>query len=152
MRASIPSLGRIYQLSSRRLQFAAAQSPLVPIEERSWLHRHGTRNSIRSPLSICQTRSHQSSPIHHEQPTIYALSTAPGKAAIAVIRISGPACRQVGSSLSMHHHQLSTNILDRYIRGFVHLLHSPNLDTQLSGGCMPLTNLLRRPRSSTPAP
>ncbi|KAF2238295.1 hypothetical protein EV356DRAFT_479459 [Viridothelium virens] len=34
-----------------------------------------------------------------EQPTIYALSTASGRAAIAVIRISGPACRQIYSSL-----------------------------------------------------
>lgn len=32
--------------------------------------------------------------------TIYALSTAPGRAAIAIIRISGPACLQVTSSLS----------------------------------------------------
>jgi hypothetical protein len=29
-------------------------------------------------------------------PTIYALSTSPGRAAIAVIRVSGPACMQVG--------------------------------------------------------
>ena len=31
--------------------------------------------------------------------TIYALSTAPGKAAIAVIRVSGPACRHIYSRL-----------------------------------------------------
>ncbi|KAF2810784.1 P-loop containing nucleoside triphosphate hydrolase protein [Mytilinidion resinicola] len=37
--------------------------------------------------------------IHHEDSTIYALSTAPGKAAIAVIRISGPACLQIYQSL-----------------------------------------------------
>lgn len=31
----------------------------------------------------------------HSQSTIYALSTAPGKSAIAVVRISGPACIDV---------------------------------------------------------
>ncbi|KAF2796619.1 P-loop containing nucleoside triphosphate hydrolase protein [Melanomma pulvis-pyrius CBS 109.77] len=31
----------------------------------------------------------------HDEPTIYALSTAAGRAAIAVVRISGPACRDI---------------------------------------------------------
>lgn len=31
----------------------------------------------------------------HHEPTIYALSTAPGRAAIAIIRVSGPACSAV---------------------------------------------------------
>lgn len=35
----------------------------------------------------------------HDEPTIYALSTAPGRAAIAIIRISGPACLTVYRSL-----------------------------------------------------
>ncbi|KAF1834645.1 P-loop containing nucleoside triphosphate hydrolase protein [Decorospora gaudefroyi] len=35
----------------------------------------------------------------HYEPTIYALSTASGKAAIAVIRISGSACRQIYNAL-----------------------------------------------------
>ena len=39
---------------------------------------------------------HESSQI---EPTIYALSTAPGRAAIAIIRISGPACLSVYRSL-----------------------------------------------------
>ncbi|KAL5116711.1 mitochondrial splicing system protein [Pleosporales sp. CAS-2024a] len=43
-------------------------------------------------LSRC---SHHASRLHPEEHTIYALSTAPGKAAIAVIRASGPACRQI---------------------------------------------------------
>lgn len=34
-------------------------------------------------------------PVHESGPTIYALSTAPGRAAIAVVRISGPRCLQV---------------------------------------------------------
>ncbi|KAK1065997.1 mitochondrial splicing system protein [Friedmanniomyces endolithicus] len=37
--------------------------------------------------------------IKHKQPTIYALSTAPGRAAIAVIRISGPACLDIYRAL-----------------------------------------------------
>ena len=36
------------------------------------------------------------------QPTIYALSTAPGRAAIAIIRISGPACLTVYRALCPH--------------------------------------------------
>lgn len=35
----------------------------------------------------------------HEEPTIYALSTAPGRAAIAIIRISGPACLSIYRTL-----------------------------------------------------
>ncbi|KAI4274067.1 MAG: hypothetical protein L6R38_006186 [Xanthoria sp. 2 TBL-2021] len=31
----------------------------------------------------------------HDEPTIFALSTAPGKSAIAIIRISGPACLKI---------------------------------------------------------
>ncbi|CAL8583178.1 mitochondrial Homoaconitase [Xanthoria parietina] len=35
----------------------------------------------------------------HDEPTIFALSTAPGKSAIAIIRISGPACLKIYQSL-----------------------------------------------------
>ncbi|KAF1965899.1 tRNA modification GTPase mss1 mitochondrial precursor [Bimuria novae-zelandiae CBS 107.79] len=41
---------------------------------------------------------HNSQPITDE-PTIYALSTASGRAAIAVIRVSGPACRRIYEGL-----------------------------------------------------
>ena len=54
--------------------------------------RHVFQRSMRRPMSHTQYR-HCHSQV--EEPTIYALSTASGKAAIAVIRISGPACRQV---------------------------------------------------------
>jgi hypothetical protein len=47
------------------------------------------------PLSLLQHRTYQCISIHQNEPTIYALSTAPGKAAIAVIRVSGSACREV---------------------------------------------------------
>ena len=42
-------------------------------------------------------RPHSSS--RSDEPTIYALSTAPGRAAIAIIRISGPACLAVYRAL-----------------------------------------------------
>jgi hypothetical protein len=54
--------------------------------------RHVFQRSLRRPMSHTQHRHYHSQP---EAPTIYALSTASGKAAIAVIRVSGPACRQV---------------------------------------------------------
>jgi tRNA modification GTPase len=57
-------------------------------------------------LNAVPSTSILSSPIHRPlsnlrqpffsgQPTIYALSTAPGRAAIAIIRISGPACYDI---------------------------------------------------------
>ncbi|KAF1939188.1 tRNA modification GTPase mss1 mitochondrial precursor [Clathrospora elynae] len=51
---------------------------------------------MRRPLSGLQRRLYHS---NHDEPTIYALSTASGKAAIAVIRVSGPACRQIYEGL-----------------------------------------------------
>ncbi|KAH9878796.1 hypothetical protein IAQ61_002070 [Plenodomus lingam] len=47
---------------------------------------------------VHQRQYHASTPLH-DDPTIYALSTAPGRAAIAVIRISGSACRQIYHAL-----------------------------------------------------
>ncbi|KAF2742982.1 P-loop containing nucleoside triphosphate hydrolase protein [Sporormia fimetaria CBS 119925] len=40
--------------------------------------------------------------VGNDDTTIYALSTAPGKAAIAVIRVSGPACKQIYQALCPH--------------------------------------------------
>ena len=37
--------------------------------------------------------------VQNDEPTIYALSTAPGRAAIAIIRISGPACLTIYQAL-----------------------------------------------------
>lgn len=60
--------------------------------------KHAIHRPLRRPVSLVQHRRFHS---HLEEPTIYALSTASGRAAIAVIRVSGPACRQVrlGQSL-----------------------------------------------------
>ncbi|KAF2128878.1 tRNA modification GTPase mss1 mitochondrial precursor [Dothidotthia symphoricarpi CBS 119687] len=54
----------------------------------------GIHCRVQQPLKSPQYRLYHSSSLSYEEPTIYALSTASGKAAIAVIRISGPACRQ----------------------------------------------------------
>jgi hypothetical protein len=44
--------------------------------------------------------------------TIYALSTAPGRAGIAIVRISGPSCREVSTQLSLLLHASLTAIQD----------------------------------------
>jgi tRNA modification GTPase len=61
---------------------------------------HTTRHIGISSPEIRQTR-HCSSPIHriNGDSTIYALSTAPGRGAIAIIRISGPACLSIYRAL-----------------------------------------------------
>ena len=50
---------------------------------------HRVRPTLREP-------QHRLYHADHDNSTIYALSTASGRAAIAVIRVSGPACKQVG--------------------------------------------------------
>lgn len=60
--------------------------------------------------------------------TIYALSTAPGRAAIAIIRISGPACLQV---LPRYFFEQSEGrplmiLLNRYIEHYVPEYETPN--------------------------
>jgi tRNA modification GTPase len=61
---------------------------------------HTTRHIGISSPEIRQTR-HYSSPTHriNGDSTIYALSTAPGRGAIAIIRISGPACLSIYRAL-----------------------------------------------------
>ena len=48
--------------------------------------------------ALCPTGRHYSNLIRYDS-TIYALSTAPGRAAIAIIRVSGPACLEVYHAL-----------------------------------------------------
>ncbi|KAF2878255.1 GTP-binding protein TrmE N-terminus-domain-containing protein [Massariosphaeria phaeospora] len=86
----------------------ALPRPLLRLSSACWAqslrhhHRrgHGLIPPARRRLKPGQPRLHHSSyssalVANCAEPTIYALSTAPGKAAIAVIRISGPACSQV---------------------------------------------------------
>lgn len=67
--------------------------------------RHGSSYaSFRcTPLRLkpIQQRFYHASISNLDEPTIYALSTASGRAAIAVIRISGSACRQVLISVAL---------------------------------------------------
>ncbi|KAK0253058.1 hypothetical protein LTS09_011968 [Friedmanniomyces endolithicus] len=59
-------------------------------------------HTLLPPTSLSTSnrfRRYASSYPPHAEPTIYALSTAPGRAAIAVVRISGPACLDVYRAL-----------------------------------------------------
>ncbi|KAK7526492.1 mitochondrial GTPase [Phyllosticta citriasiana] len=94
------------RLSSIFTQIPTYSSQLVStraLDSSLWTEHCSHARTIASWPSKCprprQSRafhpSHSSSP----EPTIYALSTAPGRAAIAVIRISGPACAHIYRSL-----------------------------------------------------
>lgn len=63
--------------------------------------RFSSRGRTQRPSSVLDELSLSSPSVAlGVDSTIYALSTAPGRAAIAIIRISGPACLQVTSSFS----------------------------------------------------
>ncbi|KAH0609742.1 uncharacterized protein H6S33_012288 [Morchella sextelata] len=65
------------------------QRPLAP-----------SRRSTRSSSSLRPSKPlHEAAPHHDSPSTIFALSTAAGKSAIAVVRISGPACMDIFASL-----------------------------------------------------
>lgn len=64
-------------------------SCLIPSQ---W-ERASLKNSPRYLASLSQNLVRP--PVQSEDSTIFALSTAPGKSAIAIIRISGPHCKQV---------------------------------------------------------
>jgi hypothetical protein len=77
--------------------------------------------------------------LNSQEETIFALSTAAGKAAIAVIRISGPACVEVEKLMTMT--SRSILIVSRYTMLSVPTNHSPNLDMLQSGLCLTRLNL-----------
>ncbi len=62
--------------------------------------------------------------------TIYALSTAPGRAAIAIVRISGPQCLQVTSSYTLKS-QSTSNWSLRYTMHYVLIPHFRTLENEL---------------------
>ncbi|KAL5337076.1 hypothetical protein BJX70DRAFT_253301 [Aspergillus crustosus] len=69
-----------------------------------WGRARSFRYALNSPIpSAPQNRLFSISPptqsIHEGDSTIYALSTAPGRAAIAVVRVSGPDCVSVCCSI-----------------------------------------------------
>lgn len=59
----------------------------------------GRRLPPRHFVAACTKRSYNSSSFPAVVDTIYALSTAQGRAAIAVVRISGPSCLEVSQPL-----------------------------------------------------
>lgn len=68
--------------------------------------------------------------------TIYALSTAQGRAGIAVIRISGPSCLEVSVIQIIHIQYLIFG--SRFTRHFAHQNHCQNQDMQQCGPYMTL--------------
>ncbi|KAK5729317.1 mitochondrial splicing system protein [Elasticomyces elasticus] len=57
------------------------------------------RSSVNAKSLTPTPTRNTSTHARHVDPTIYALSTAPGRAAIAIIRISGPACLDIYRAL-----------------------------------------------------
>jgi len=88
-RCSIAQVRRL-----ERIPAALWETPAV-FTTREQNDRYRQRHST---LATKVTKRYASTAARHE-PTIYALSTAPGRAAIAVIRISGPACLDVYHAL-----------------------------------------------------
>ena len=86
-------------------------SPLVSSAHRNGLFLSSfvsSRDAIpsrpRGAVRASQVRHYHFDGTHNtDEPTIYALSTATGKAAIAVVRVSGPACRQVARPIRIRY-------------------------------------------------
>jgi len=85
------------QVSSRALPRAALhyENRVFPADRKLLQHRNRSQITYRTIHNVPSP----SPPSHAEDDTIYALSTAPGRAAIAIIRISGPACLAIYSQL-----------------------------------------------------
>ncbi|RAH80273.1 P-loop containing nucleoside triphosphate hydrolase protein [Aspergillus japonicus CBS 114.51] len=85
----------------RTLRWAAAARPSLPVRNRGVLSRRSPapllllNESPRRCFSACRPDLS----LFDADSTIYALSTAPGRAAIAVVRVSGPACVQIYNAL-----------------------------------------------------
>jgi tRNA modification GTPase len=88
MRAFILSIRSSHHVLPRRTSFQHAQRLQCFTLPTQW------------PLSPrVQPRLYHGSPTSYDEPTIYALSTAPGTAAIAVVRISGTHCTDIYKGL-----------------------------------------------------
>ncbi|CAI7629337.1 unnamed protein product [Penicillium glandicola] len=102
MRASRRVLRWASPISSRTSQ----QWQTIP--NRSYIRRHGLLSESPAPrLPPGQARAFSSTRptrfMLDGDSTIYALSTATGRAAIAVVRVSGPACASIYKSLCPNH-------------------------------------------------
>ncbi|KAH7058913.1 putative mitochondrial GTPase [Macrophomina phaseolina] len=87
--------------SSRRLVCLVPTRPLPPSSP--WVELSSRAIAPWHPAHIFQPKSarfpHSDAAASADEPSIYALSTAPGRAAVAIIRISGPACTDIYHSL-----------------------------------------------------
>ncbi|EKG21081.1 GTP-binding protein TrmE [Macrophomina phaseolina MS6] len=87
--------------SSRRLVCLVPTRPLAPSSP--WVELSSRAIAPWHPAHIFQPKSarfpHSDAAASADEPSIYALSTAPGRAAVAIIRISGPACTDIYHSL-----------------------------------------------------
>ncbi|KAF2203668.1 P-loop containing nucleoside triphosphate hydrolase protein [Delitschia confertaspora ATCC 74209] len=109
MRVSISSQALLYRLSAGKPTFTGLKCFQYLTGPILCTNRHDVATLCASPLGQFNTaprhlrryerRQYHSNISHQEDTTIYALSTATGRAAIAVIRISGPACKQIYQSL-----------------------------------------------------
>lgn len=157
MRAFISSRSLLCRSTLPLSRSITKQAPRLSIGSVRSTHHHGLSPHNSRPLrdwNINRKQFHSSpSILHQEDTTIYALSTATGRAAIAVIRISGPACKQVASSPP---HYLSSRLInqstDRYTRVSAPPSRSLNPAMPLSGNYILLTFPLRHPPSSSLAP
>jgi hypothetical protein len=95
MRALIPPIRCHSRLNQSRLFFVLSRRPLASVGAERVSLQNGPHYPVQQPLSLLQRHEYRSISLQRDDPTIYALSTASGKAAIAVIRVSGSACRQV---------------------------------------------------------
>ncbi|KAK8249280.1 small GTP-binding protein [Phyllosticta capitalensis] len=93
------SLRRPLSILTRPLVCSSSLSSIRTTKFPSWTESSPSATIIASWSTKTHSSGlHQNHGSSHE-PTIYALSTAPGRAAIAVIRISGPACAHIYRSL-----------------------------------------------------
>ncbi|KAK8212730.1 small GTP-binding protein [Phyllosticta capitalensis] len=93
------SLRRPLSILTRPLVCSSSLPSIRTTNFPSWTESSPSATIIASWSTKTHSRDlHQSHGSSHE-PTIYALSTAPGRAAIAVVRISGPACAHIYRSL-----------------------------------------------------
>lgn len=129
-----------------------ASRPRLSTSNKTYTRRHGffSESVRRTPghaRAFSSTRATQF--MLDGDSTIYALSTAPGRAAIAVVRISGPACVPVCDP--NHFNPPNTN-LDRYTKASVQIHPFPSPATHLFALYMTQPNPRHQTQSSMPAP
>jgi hypothetical protein len=99
MLRSIFAQFRRCQFDDLEVPYRAAFSSLRPFYAASVIRNHDRTSDPLTAAPRASTRAlKQRYSFSKSEDTIYALSTAAGRAAIAVIRISGPSCVDVSST------------------------------------------------------